>query len=179
MPSHAPLKNNKHLNIPFQSQPSRGKDKSELQGLTPSSRVHACGMRRGGWGRASILSVMPNAAPNTVGVLPDYWKSLSLPQKHYLPTLTLIWEEQMSISIDSRLQRQGFWFKSWLTCFLLGYLTRWLLDFFLLQYPQLLNEDERNSSVMRSAHELYGIRKKSAKYCVSYMSPKQMLDVMI
>ena len=90
MPSHAPLKNNKHLNIPFQSQPSRGKDKSELQGLTPSSRVHACGMRRGGWGRASILSVMPNAAPNTVGVLPDYWKSLSLPQKHYLPTLTLI-----------------------------------------------------------------------------------------
>ena len=63
--SHAPLKNNKHLNIPFQStQPRRGKDKSELQGLTPSSQVHACGMRRGGWGRASILSVMPNAAPD-------------------------------------------------------------------------------------------------------------------
>ena len=38
MPSHAPLKNNKHLNIPFQStQLTRGKDKSELQGLTPSS----------------------------------------------------------------------------------------------------------------------------------------------
>ena len=38
VPSHAPLKNNKHLNIPFQStQPRRGKDKSELQGLTPSS----------------------------------------------------------------------------------------------------------------------------------------------
>ena len=36
VPSHAPLKNNKHLNIPFQStQPRRGKDKSELQGLTP------------------------------------------------------------------------------------------------------------------------------------------------
>ena len=36
--SHAPLKNNKHLNIPFQStQPRRGKEKSELQGLTPSS----------------------------------------------------------------------------------------------------------------------------------------------
>ena len=36
MPSHAPLKNNKHLNIPFQStQLRRGKDKSELQGLTP------------------------------------------------------------------------------------------------------------------------------------------------
>ena len=39
VPSHAPLKNNKHLNIPFQStQLRRGKDKSELQGLTPSSR---------------------------------------------------------------------------------------------------------------------------------------------
>ena len=39
VPSHAPLKTNKHLNIPFQStQPKRGKDKSELQGLTPSSR---------------------------------------------------------------------------------------------------------------------------------------------
>ena len=39
VPSHAPLKTNKHLNIPFQStQPRRGKDKSELQGLTPSSQ---------------------------------------------------------------------------------------------------------------------------------------------
>ena len=38
VPSHAPLKNSKHLNIPFQStQLRRGKDKSELQGLTPSS----------------------------------------------------------------------------------------------------------------------------------------------
>ena len=36
VPSHAPLKNNKHLNIPFQStQLRRGKDKSELPGLTP------------------------------------------------------------------------------------------------------------------------------------------------
>ena len=66
VPSHAPLKNNKHLNIPFQStQPRRGKDKSELQGLTPSSQDHACGMRRGVWGRALILSVMSNEAPNT------------------------------------------------------------------------------------------------------------------
>ena len=65
VPSHAPLKNNKHLNIPFQStQPRRGKDKSELQGLTPSSRSRACGMRRGVWGRASILSVMLNVAPD-------------------------------------------------------------------------------------------------------------------
>ena len=40
VPSHAPLKNKKHLNIPFQStQLRRGKDKSELQGLTPSSRT--------------------------------------------------------------------------------------------------------------------------------------------
>ena len=39
VPSHAPFKNNKHLNIPFQStQPRRAKDKSELQGLTPSSQ---------------------------------------------------------------------------------------------------------------------------------------------
>ena len=51
VPSHAPLKNNKHLNIPFQStQLRRGKDKSELQGLTPSSQGCDCGMRRGGWG---------------------------------------------------------------------------------------------------------------------------------
>ena len=65
VPSHAPLKNNKHLNIPFQStQPRRGNDKSELQGLTPSSRDRAWGMRRGVWGCASILSVMPNVAPN-------------------------------------------------------------------------------------------------------------------
>ena len=64
-PSHAPLKNNKHLSIPFQStQPRRGKNKSELQGLTPSSHVRACGMWGGGWGRASILSVMPNVAPD-------------------------------------------------------------------------------------------------------------------
>ena len=39
VPSHAPLKTNKHLNIPFQSTQQRGKDKSELQGLTPSSWV--------------------------------------------------------------------------------------------------------------------------------------------
>ena len=67
VPSHGPLKSNKPLNIPFQStQPRRGKDKSELQGLTPSSQGHACGMRRRVWGRASILSVMPNAAPDTI-----------------------------------------------------------------------------------------------------------------
>ena len=65
VPSHAPLKNNNHLNIPFQStQPMRGKDKSELQGLIPSSWGRACRMRRGVWGHASILSVMPNMAPD-------------------------------------------------------------------------------------------------------------------
>ena len=69
VPSHAPLKNNKKLNIPFQStQPSRGKNKSESQGLTPSSQVCAYGTRRGGWGHASILSVMPNTAPDTFAV---------------------------------------------------------------------------------------------------------------
>ena len=56
--------------IPFQeTQPRRGKNKSELQGLTLSSLVRACGMRRGVWGRASILSVMPNVAPDTHHVL--------------------------------------------------------------------------------------------------------------
>ena len=65
VPSHSPLKNNKHLNIPFQStQPRKGKDKSELQGLNPSSLDCACGMRRGVWGHASIVSVMPNVAPD-------------------------------------------------------------------------------------------------------------------
>ena len=39
-------------------------DKSESQCLTPSSQGHACEMRRGGWGRASILLVMPNEAPD-------------------------------------------------------------------------------------------------------------------
>ena len=69
VPSHAPLKNNKHLNIPFQStQPRRGKNKSELQGLTPSSWVRPCGMRGGGWGHASILSVMPNVASDKLEV---------------------------------------------------------------------------------------------------------------
>ena len=39
VPSRAPLKTNKHLNIPFQStQLRRGKDKSDSQGLTTSSR---------------------------------------------------------------------------------------------------------------------------------------------
>ena len=67
VPSHAPLKNSKHLSIPFQSaQLRKGKDKSELQGLTPSSLVHACRMRGGVGGHASILSVMPNVAPNNV-----------------------------------------------------------------------------------------------------------------
>ena len=34
VPSHAPLKNNKHLNMPFQpTELRRGKDKLELQGL--------------------------------------------------------------------------------------------------------------------------------------------------
>ena len=74
VPSHAPLKNTKHLNIPFQApQLRRGKNKSELQGLTPSSRGCACRMRREVWGRASILCVMPNTASDTqlLSVPPD------------------------------------------------------------------------------------------------------------
>ena len=74
-PSNAPLKNNKHLNIPYQStQPRRGKNKSESQGLTPSSWIRACGTKKGGWGRASILSVMPNVAPNKVGLRKHHYE---------------------------------------------------------------------------------------------------------
>ena len=66
LPSHAPLKNNKHLNIPFQStQLRRGKDRSELQGLTPSSRDPCLRNEEGAGHRVSILSVMPNMAPDT------------------------------------------------------------------------------------------------------------------
>ena len=71
VPSHAPLKNNKHLNIPFEStQPRRGKDKSELQGLTPfiPGSVPA-EWEEGAGDRASILSVMPNAAPDSLPYL--------------------------------------------------------------------------------------------------------------
>ena len=35
----------------------------------PFIRVGACGMRRGSWGHASILSVMPNLAPNILLIL--------------------------------------------------------------------------------------------------------------
>ena len=62
VPSHAPLKNNKHLNIPFRStQQRRGKNKSESQGLLLHPGSVPAG-QRGGWGRASILLTMPNTA---------------------------------------------------------------------------------------------------------------------
>ena len=85
---HASLKNNKHLNI-LSSQLNRRKErtKSESQYLTPSSRDHACG--RGGWGRASIFSVMPNTAPNKKGKLQvniiyeNMQKSVSSHVRHY------------------------------------------------------------------------------------------------
>ena len=90
VPSHAPLKNNKHLNIPFQStQPRRGKNKSELQGLTPSSRVHACGMRGGVWGCASIWSVMPNVAPD-ITVANRFQVQSSLPSSDPMPHITTV-----------------------------------------------------------------------------------------
>ena len=58
VPSHAPLKNNKHLNIHFQTtQPRRGKDKSELQGLTPSSRDPCL------WNEERGLGAMPLFCP--------------------------------------------------------------------------------------------------------------------
>ena len=65
MLSQASPENNKHLNIlSRQLKPKKGRNKADSQEPSPSSWVHACGMRRGGWGRASILSVMPNMAPD-------------------------------------------------------------------------------------------------------------------
>ena len=61
----APLKDSKHLNILSVNLTKESRNKSQSQDLTPSSRVRVYGTRRGGWGRASILSVMPNAAPET------------------------------------------------------------------------------------------------------------------
>ena len=53
VPSHASLKNNKHLNIPFQStQPRRGRNKSELQGLDVQA-----GFRKGRGTRAQIANI--------------------------------------------------------------------------------------------------------------------------
>ena len=49
MPSHDPLKNNKHLNILFsQLSLRKEKNKSESQSLTPSFRVRAYGTKGGG-----------------------------------------------------------------------------------------------------------------------------------
>ena len=88
VPSHAPLKNNQHLNIPFLStQPRRGKNKSESQGLTPSSWVRAWGKKRGCWGHASILSAIPNAAPNTTLCNPMDCSTPGFPVHHQLPEL--------------------------------------------------------------------------------------------
>ena len=46
VPFHAPLKDNKHLNL-FSNATEERKKQSESQDLTPSSQVHACGRRRG------------------------------------------------------------------------------------------------------------------------------------
>ena len=82
VPSHAPLKNNKHFNILF-SQLSRGEQKtSQNHKITPSFQVHACRTKRESWGRASILSVMPNAAPNTCQTLRNLGCPSNLPS-HY------------------------------------------------------------------------------------------------
>ena len=70
VPSPHPLKDNKHFNILSVNLTKESRNKSESQDLTPSSWVHACRIRRGGWGRASILSVMPNAAPNMLSPSP-------------------------------------------------------------------------------------------------------------
>ena len=65
MLSHASLKNNKHLNI-LSSQFNQRKEE-RVRITRPNSFIPGLclEMRKGGWGRASILSVMPNAAPDT------------------------------------------------------------------------------------------------------------------
>ena len=105
VPSHAPLKNNKHLNIPFNSiflstQPRRGKNKSESQGLTPSSWVRAWGKKRGCWGHASILSAIPNAAPNTTLCNPMDCSTPGFPVHHQLPELAQAYVHWVSDAIQ-------------------------------------------------------------------------------
>ena len=63
VPSHAPLKNNKHLNIPVNS---AKEGKRQVRITRSNSLIPGPCLRneeRGAGGRASILSVMPNAAP--------------------------------------------------------------------------------------------------------------------
>ena len=47
VPFHAPLKDNKHLNLLFSNATEEREKQLESQDLTPSSQVHACGRRRG------------------------------------------------------------------------------------------------------------------------------------
>ena len=61
VPSHAPLKNNKHLNIPF-SVNSAEERKRQVRITRPNSFIPGPCLRRGVWGHASILSVMSNVA---------------------------------------------------------------------------------------------------------------------
>ena len=63
--SHTPLKNNKHLNI-LSSQLNEERKKQVRITRANSFIPGPClWNERGGWGRASILSVMPNVAPDT------------------------------------------------------------------------------------------------------------------
>ena len=66
MLSHASLKNNKHLKTFFPANSTEERKKQvRITRANSFIPVCACGMRRGGWDRASVLSVMPNAAPDT------------------------------------------------------------------------------------------------------------------
>ena len=61
MPSHAPLKNNKHLNI-LCSQLSQGKEKTSQNHKAQLLHSGSVPMEQ----REEVLSVMPNAAPDNV-----------------------------------------------------------------------------------------------------------------
>ena len=71
------------------TQPKKGKNKSGSQNLTFLSQDHACGMRRGGWGRAFILSVMHNAAPNSYICQKSFLQSYACCFFRYLCCLSL------------------------------------------------------------------------------------------
>ena len=71
------------------TQPKKGNNKLESQGLTPSSQDRACEMRRGGWGCASILSVMHNAAPNSYICQKSFLQSYACCFFRYLCCLSL------------------------------------------------------------------------------------------
>ena len=105
---HAPLKNNKHLNIPFQStQPRKGKKQVRI--TKPNSFILGpCLRDREGVGAMPpFLSVMPNAAPSIAPMLPIHARA-SRPWQRPLPTAkadSVIPVDLACLPIDSEMVR--------------------------------------------------------------------------